>query len=69
MNKIGKMKDESEGKINIEISNIEFVGLKSKVYSLKNVDSKRNKIGKRVNSVVVQNIKYKEYLDFLRNKK
>ena len=63
------MKDESEGKINIEISNIEFVGLKSKVYSLKNVDSKRNKIGKRVNSVVVQNIKYKEYLDFLRNKK
>ena len=69
MNKIGKMKDESEGKINIEILNIEFVGLKSKVYSLKNVDSKRNKIGKRVNSVVVQNIKYKEYLDFLRNKK
>ena len=69
MNKIGKMKDESEGKINIEISNIEFVGLKSKVYSLKNVDSKRNKIGKRVNSVVVQNIKYKDYLDFLRNKK
>ena len=69
MNKIGKMKDESDGKINIEISNIEFVGLKSKVYSLKNVDSKRNKIGKRVNSVVVQNIKYKEYLDFLRNKK
>ena len=69
MNKIGKMKDESEGKINIEISNIEFVGLKSKVYSLKNVDSKRNKVGKRVNSVVIQNIKYKEYLDFLRNKK
>lgn len=69
MNKIGKMKDESEGKINIEILNIEFVGLKSKVYSLKNVDSKRNKIGKRVNSVVIQNIKYKEYLDFLRNKK
>ena len=69
MNKIGKMKDGSEGKINIEISNIEFVGLKSKVYSLKNVDSKRNKVGKRVNSVVIQNIKYKEYLDFLRNKK
>ena len=69
MNKIGKMKDESEGKINIEILNIEFVGLKSKVYSLKNVDSKRNKVGKRVNSVVIQNIKYKEYLDFLRNKK
>ena len=37
MNEIGKMKDESEGK------NIEFVGLKSKMYSLKSVDGKEKK--------------------------
>ena len=61
MNEIGKMKDESEGK------NIEFVGLKSKMYSLKTVDGKEKKIGKGVNSVVVENVKHKEYLDVLLN--
>ena len=64
MNEIGKIKDESEGKINLE-----FVGLKSKMYSLIDVDGKENKKGKRVNSVAVNNLKHKEYLDVLINKK
>ena len=38
---IGKMKDESEGKI-ID----EFVGLKSKMYSMKNIDSKESNMAK-----------------------
>ena len=38
MNEIGKMKHESEGEIIIE-----FVGLKSKMHSLINVDGKENK--------------------------
>ena len=42
MNNIGKIKDESEGNINIE-----FVGLKSKMYSLTGVDGKENKKRKR----------------------
>ena len=58
------MKDESEGKINIE-----FVELKSKMYSLLDVDGKENKKGKGVNSVVVNNIKHESYLDVLINKK
>ena len=41
INEIGKMKDESEAKIITE-----FVGLKSKMYSLINVDDKENKKGK-----------------------
>ena len=49
MNKIGKIKDESEGWINIEL-----VGLKSKIYSLTYADGKENKKGKGVNSVVVK---------------
>ena len=49
MNKIGKIKDESEGKINIEL-----VGLKSKIYSLTYADGKENKKGKGVSSVVVK---------------
>ena len=57
------MKDESEGKINIE-----FVGLKLKMYSLKNVVGKENKKGKGVNSPVVENIKHEEYLDVLLNR-
>ena len=48
MNEIGIMKGESERKINIE-----FVGLKSKMYSLINVDGNKNKKGKGVNSVAV----------------
>ena len=38
---IGKMKDESEGKI-ID----EFVGLKSKMYSMKNIDGKESNTAK-----------------------
>ena len=53
MNEIGKMKDESKGKINIE-----FIGLKSKMYYLIDVDGKENKRGKGVNSVVVENTKH-----------
>ena len=47
------MKDESKGKINDE-----FVGLKSKTQSVKNVDGKENKTGKRVKKNVVKNIKH-----------
>ena len=61
---IGKMKDESKGKMNIK-----FVGLKSKMYSLIDIDGKENKKGKGVNSVVVKNIRLKEYLNVLINKK
>ena len=41
---IGKMKDEKEGKINDE-----FVGLKSKMYSIKNIDGKESNTEKGVN--------------------
>ena len=41
---IGKMKDESEGKIIGE-----FVGLKSKMYSMKNIDGKESNTAKGVN--------------------
>ena len=41
---IGKMKDEKEGKINNE-----FVGLKSKMYSIKNIDGKESNTAKGVN--------------------
>ena len=64
MNRIGNMKDESKGKINIE-----FIGLNSKMYSLTDVDGKEKKKEKGVNSVVVNNINHKEYLDVLINKK
>ena len=49
MNEIGKMKDGSEGKINIE-----FVGIKSKIYSLFDFDFMENKKEKGVNSFVVK---------------
>ena len=61
---IGKMVHESKGKINDK-----FVGLKSKMYTIRDVDGKENKTGKGVNSVVVESIKHKEYLDVLSNKK
>ena len=64
MKEIRKMKYEPKGKINIE-----FVGLKSKMYSLIGVDGKENKKGKGVNNAVVENIKHKEYLNVLINKK
>ena len=48
---------------------IEFVGLKSKMCSLVNVDGKENKKGKGVKIVVVENIKYKIYCIVLINKK
>ena len=41
---IGKMKDKSEGKI-ID----EFVGLKSKLHSMKNIDGKESNTAKSVN--------------------
>ena len=63
-NQIGKMKEESEGKINDE-----FVELKLKMHSMKDVDGKESKTGKGVNSVVVNNIKHKEYFDVFFNKK
>ena len=52
---IGKMKDESKGKIKDE-----FVGLKSKMHSM-NVDDKENKTGKGINHNVVKNTKHEEY--------
>ena len=60
---IGKMKDESKGKIKDE-----FVGLKSKMHSM-NVDDKENKTGKGINHNVVKNTKHEEYIDALFNKK
>ena len=54
MNKIGKMKDESEGKMNVE-----FVWLKSKMYSALDVDGKEIKTGKGINTVFVENVKHK----------
>ena len=57
---IGKMKDESEGKI-IE----EFVGLKSKMHSMKNIDGKEFNTAKGVN---IAN-EFNEFKKILFNKK
>ena len=53
---IGTMKDVSEGKINDE-----FVGSKSKMYSLKNIDGKESNTAKGVN-IVTEFIKFKDTL-------
>ena len=57
---IGKMKDVSGGKINDE-----FVGLKLKMYSLKNIDGKETNMEKGV-SVATE---FNEFKDVLLNKK
>ena len=54
----GKMKDEVRGTIINE-----FVGLKSKMYSLVTVDGGWIKKTKDVNENVVDSIRYKEYID------
>ena len=57
---IGKMKDESEGKI-ID----EFVGLKSKMYSIKHIDGKKSNTAKGMNIAT----EFEEFKDTLFNKK
>ena len=57
---IGKIKDESERKI-ID----EFVGLKSKMYSIKNIDGKESNTSKRVNIAT----DFSKFKDTLFNKK
>ena len=57
---IGKMKDESEGKIIGQ-----FVGLKSKMYSLKNIDGKESNTAKGANIAT----EFNEFKDTLLNKK
>ena len=61
---IGKMIGEVKGKI---IS--EFVGLRSKMYPLIDVNGEENQKGKEVNKNIVKNIREEEYLDVLLNKK
>ena len=57
---IGKMKDESEGKIIDEV-----VGLKSKMYSIKNIDGKESNTAKGVNIAT----EFNEFKDTLFNLK
>ena len=57
---IGKMKDDSEGKINDEL-----VGLKSKMYSIKNIDGKESNTAKGVNIAT----EFDEFKDTLFKKK
>ena len=57
---IGKMKDESERKITDE-----FVGLKSKMYSMKNIDGKESNTAKGVNIAT----EFNEFKATLFNKK
>ena len=57
---IGKMKDKSEGKI-ID----EFVGLKSKMYSMKNTDAKESNTARGVNIAT----EFKEFKDTLFDRK
>ena len=60
-NVIGKMKDDSERKIVRE-----FVGLKSKMYSMKNIDGKESNMAKGVNIIATE---FNEFKDTLFNKK
>ena len=57
---LGKMKDESERKITDE-----FVGLKSKMYSMKNIDDKEFNMVKGVTIAV----EFNEFKDILFNNK
>ena len=57
---IGSMKDKSEEKIIVE-----FVSLKSKMYSMKNIDDKESNMGKGVNIAT----DFNEYKDTLFNNK
>ena len=61
---IGKMKNEFKGNIIRE-----FIGLKSKMYSLVTIDYEEIEKAKEVNKTVVKNIKHREYIDVLFNKK
>ena len=61
---IGKMINKFKGEITTE-----FVGLKSKMYSLIAESSEEIKKAKGVNKNVVKNIRHKEYVDVLFNKK
>ena len=57
---VGKIKDKFKRKI---VS--EFVGLKSKMYSLIDVDNEENKKAKGINKNVAKNIRPKEYVHVL----
>ena len=59
---IGKIKDVSKGKI-ID----EFVELKSKMCSMKDIDGKENERAKGINQNVVKNTEHEEYMDALFN--
>ena len=59
-----EMKDVSKGKVNDG-----FVGLKSKMQSITDVDGEETKTRKGVNKKVVKNIKLEEYIDVLFSKK
>ena len=57
---VGKMKDESDG-----VKIVEFVGLKSNMYSLISVDDREVNKAKGIN----KKLRHNEYLDVLFNKK
>ena len=61
---IDKMKDESKAKINDE-----FVGLKSMIHSIKNVDGGKNKRRKGINQSVLKKINMKNIVMFCLIKK
>ena len=58
------MKNEFKEKINSE-----FVGLKSKMYFLVDVDGRKNKKAKGGNKNVAKNIRHKKFVDVFFNKK